>query len=180
MTLPSLPFIHASLHFTLGFIYNDTLVFFHRMYDLDITFAILQPANHLSLSHLSNEIQACIVYEMMPHRLFHAFLEFDEYERITNAKWGIGYRRRQCTLRVLRVLEFAPDDDVANKQYLELGARRTLVGLFGEGWCNAEFATLPQKIRDSIVKGIGRRTAPRNFPTRVRRSACNEKAECCH
>lgn len=62
------------------------------------------------------------------------------------------------------MLEFALADDVANN-YLERGARRALVGLFGEGWCNAEFAALPQKIRDSVVKGVGKRTTPTNvFP----------------
>ena len=164
VTLPSPPFTPASLHFTLGYIYTGTLVFSHRTYDLDTAFAILRSANYLSLSHLANEIQARIVYEML-HGLFHAFLEFDEYERITNAKWGIGgCRCRQCARRVPRVLEFALSDDVANN-YLERGARRALVGLFGEGWCNAEFAALPQKIRDSVVKGVGKRTTPTNvFP----------------
>ena len=44
--------------------------------------------------------------------------------------------------RVPRVLDFALSDDVANN-YLERGARRALVGLFGEGCCNSEFAALP-------------------------------------
>lgn len=164
VTLPSPPFTPASLHFTLGYIYTGTLVFSHRTYDLDTAFAIIRSANYLSLPHLYNETQARIVYEML-HGLYHAFLEFDEYERITNAKWGIGgCRCRQCARRVPRVLEFALADDVANN-YLERGARRALVGLFGEGWCNAEFAALPQKIRDSVVKGVGKRTTPTNvFP----------------
>ncbi|KAJ3544987.1 hypothetical protein NM688_g5682 [Phlebia brevispora] len=55
-------------------------------------------------------------------------------------------------------------DDVKNS-HLERGARRALVGLFGEGWCNAEFARLPQKIRDSLLRGLGKRTTPLNvFP----------------
>ena len=55
-------------------------------------------------------------------------------------------------------------DDVANI-FLERGARRALVCLFGEGWCNSDFANLSQKIRDSVVKGIGKRTTPTNvFP----------------
>lgn len=164
VTLPSPPFTPASLHFTLGYIYTGTLVFSHRTYDLETAFAILRSATYLSLPQLYNETQARIVYEML-HGLYHAFLEFDEYERITNAKWGIGgCRCRQCARRIPRVLEFALSDDVANN-YLERGARRALVGLFGEGWCNAEFAALPQKIRDSVVKGVGKRTTPANvFP----------------
>ncbi|KAF8551177.1 hypothetical protein OG21DRAFT_1487193 [Imleria badia] len=150
VTLPSPPFTPASLHFTLGYIYTGTLVFSHRTYDLDTAFAILRSANYLSLPHLYNETQARIVYEML-HGLYHAFLEFDEYERIANAK-------------VPCILEFALSDDIANN-YLERGSRRALVGLFGEGWCNSEFAALPQKIRDSVVKGVGKRTTPTNvFP----------------
>ena len=161
VTLPSPPFTPASLHFTLGYIYTGTLIFSHRTYDLETAFAILRSANYLSLPQLYNETQARIVYEML-HGLYHAFLEFDEYERITNAKWGIGgCRCRQCARRVPRVLDFALSDDVANN-YLERGARRALVGLFGEGWCNSEFAALPQKIRDSVVKGVGKRTTPTN------------------
>lgn len=164
VTLPSPPFTPASLHFTLGYIYTGTLVFSHRTYDLDTAFAILRSADYLSLPQLYTETQARVVYEML-HGLYHAFLEFDEYERITNAKWGIGgCRCRQCARRVPRVLDFALADDVSNN-YLERGARRALVGLFGEGWCNSEFATLPQKIRDSVVKGVGKRTTPANvFP----------------
>ncbi|KIJ15860.1 hypothetical protein PAXINDRAFT_176366 [Paxillus involutus ATCC 200175] len=164
VTLPSPPFTPASLHFTLGYIYTGTLVFSHRTYDLDTGFAILRAATYLSLPQLYDETQARVVYEML-HGLYHAFLEFEEYERITGAKWGTGgCRCRQCARRVPRVLEFALADDVANK-YLDRGARRALVGLFGEGWCNSEFASLSQKIRDSVVKGVGKRTTPTNvFP----------------
>ena len=66
--------------------------------------------------------------------------------------------------RAPRVLEFALEDDVKNGS-LERGARRALVGLFGEGWCTQEFASLPQKIRESILKGVGKRTTAVNaFP----------------
>ncbi|KAH7886811.1 hypothetical protein F5I97DRAFT_1808109 [Phlebopus sp. FC_14] len=161
LSLPSPPFTPASLHFTLGYIYTGTLVFSHRTYDLDTAFAIMRSATYLSLTGLYDEIQARIVYEML-HGLYHAFLEFDEYERVTGAKWGIGgCRCRQCARRIPRVLEFAISDDVANK-FLDRGARRALVGLFGEGWCNGEFASLSQKIRDSIVKGVSKRTTPAN------------------
>lgn len=101
----------------------------------------------------------------MLHGLFHAFLEFNAYESITGARWGTGgCRCRQCARRVPRVLEFSVADDVQNK-YLERGARRALVGLFGEGWCTSEFAALPQKTRDSVLKGLAKRTTPANvFP----------------
>jgi len=164
VTLPSPPFTPASLHFTLGYIYTGTLVFSHRTYDLDTAFAILKSATYLSLDGLVAEIQARIVYEMI-HGLFHASLEFNEYERITGSKWGTGgCRCRQCARRAPRVLEFALADDVKNT-YLERGARRALVGLFGEGWCISEFASLPQKIRENLLKGLAKRTTPMNvFP----------------
>ncbi|KAI0364274.1 hypothetical protein BV20DRAFT_956620 [Pilatotrama ljubarskyi] len=164
LTLPSPPFTPASLHFTLGFIYTGTLVFSHRTFDLDTAFHIMRSATYLSLDTLYDEIQARIVQEMM-HGLFHAFLEFSEYEAITEGKWGTGgCRCRQCARRAPRVLEFSVLDDVKNP-HLERGARRALVGLFGEGWCTSEFAALPQKTRDALLKGLGKRTTPQNvFP----------------
>lgn len=55
-------------------------------------------------------------------------------------------------------------DDVKNL-HLERGARRALVGLFGEGWCNSEFARLTQKNRDQTLHGLTKRTTPLNvFP----------------
>lgn len=164
LTLPSPPFTPASLHFTLGFIYTGTLIFSHRTFDLETAFNIMRSATYLSLDALYDEIQARIVQEML-HGLFHAFLEFPEYERITGGKWGTGgCRCRQCARRIPRVLEFAMQDDVKNP-HLERGARRALVGLFGDGWCTPEFVQLPQKTRDTIVKGLGKRTTPMNvFP----------------
>lgn len=161
INLPSPPFTPASLHFTLGYIYTGTLHFSHRTYDLDTAFAILRASLYLSLPALTTEVQSRIVYEML-HGLFHAFLEFNAYESITGARWGTGgCRCRQCARRVPRVLEFAIADDVQNK-YLDRGARRALVGLFGEGWCTSEFAGLSQKIRDSVLKGLAKRTTPTN------------------
>ncbi|KAJ3558284.1 hypothetical protein NM688_g1014 [Phlebia brevispora] len=89
LNLPSPPFTPASLHFTLGFIYTGTLVFSHRTFDLDTSFHIMRSAAYLALDTLYDEIQARIVQEMM-HGLFHAFLEFSEYESITGGKWGTG------------------------------------------------------------------------------------------
>jgi hypothetical protein len=164
LTLPSPPFTPASLHFTLGYMYTGTLVFSHRTFDLDTAFHIMRSATYLDLDTLYDEVQARIVQEMM-HGLFHAFLEFAEYERITGGKWGTGgCRCRQCARRAPRVLEFALQDDVKNP-HLERGARRALVGLYGEGWCNAEFARLTQKTRESLLKGVMKRTTPLNvFP----------------
>jgi hypothetical protein len=164
VTLPSPPFTPASLHFTLGYIYTGTLVFSHRTYDLDTAFHIMKSATFLSIQSLYDEIQARIVQEMM-HGLYHAFLEFSEYERITGGKWGSGgCRCRQCARRAPRVLEFATAEDVKN-QHLERGARRALVGIYGEGWCTSEFSKLPERTKLQLVKGLAKRTTPINiFP----------------
>lgn len=161
LRLPSPPFTPPALHFTLGFLYTGTLNFSNRTYDLDTAFAILCSANYLQLQSLHDEIQARLVVEML-HGLFHAFLEFSEYEHITGGKWGTGgCKCRQCARRAPRTLEFAMRPDVKNV-YLDRGARRALVGLFGEGWCTQEFANLPQKTKDGLMKGLAKRSTPQN------------------
>ncbi|KAH6906219.1 hypothetical protein BKA70DRAFT_439528 [Coprinopsis sp. MPI-PUGE-AT-0042] len=161
LTLPSPPFTPASLHFTLGFVYTGTLIFSHRTFDLSTAFAILRSSAYLSLQSLTDEIQARIAHEML-HGLFHAFLPFAEYEKLTQGRWGVGgCRCRQCARRVPRVLEFSLQEDVKNV-HLERGSRRALVGLFGEGWCTSEFASLNPKLRDSLLKGLSKRTTPVN------------------
>ena len=164
LRLPSPPFNAPAFHFTLGYLYTGTLCFSNRSYDLDTAFAILCCANYLQLQALYDEVQARLVQEML-HGLFHAFLEFAEYERITGGRWGTGgCRCRQCARRAPRTLVFAVRPDVQNV-YLERGARRALVGLFGEGWCNADFAALPQKTKDGLMTGLKKRAIPQNvFP----------------
>ncbi|KAH9478923.1 hypothetical protein JR316_0009386 [Psilocybe cubensis] len=165
LTLPSPPFTPASLHFTLGFIYTGTLIFSHRSYDLATALSLLQSAMYLSLPTLHDEVQARIVQEMC-HGLFHAFIPFAAYEALTQGRWGTGgCRCRQCARRAPRVLEFAVREDVRNT-CLERGARRALVGMFGEGWCTAEFGNMmPPKLRESLLRGLAKRTTPENaFP----------------
>lgn len=161
VTLPSPPFTPASLHFTLGFIYTGTLAFSHRTFDLDTSFHIMRSATYLSIVSLYDEIEARIIEEMC-HGLFMAYTPFAEYEEITEGKWGaVGCKCRQCARRIPRVLEFALSEDVQNER-LANGARRALVGLFGDGWCTPEFASLPSKLRDSLIRGVNKRTIPRN------------------
>jgi hypothetical protein len=162
LNLPSPPFTPASLHFVLGYIYTGTLAFSNRTFDLDTAFQILRSATYLSLNSLYNEVQARIVQEMC-HGLFHAFLEFNEYETVTGGRWGAGgCRCKTCARRAPRILEFAASEDVKNA-LLERGARRALVGVFGEGWCNQEFVSLPTKTKDSIIKGVSKRALPMNI-----------------
>ncbi|KAK7061135.1 Sulfite reductase [NADPH] subunit beta [Paramarasmius palmivorus] len=139
ITLPSPPYTPASLHFTLGFLYTGTLSFSHRTYDLTTALNILLISLplHLNLPTLQSETRARIIMEMC-HGLFHAFLPFSEYESITSGR-----------------------EDVRDS-ILDRGARRALVGLFGEGWCTPEYVELSQRIRESIVKGVKKRTTPQN------------------
>jgi hypothetical protein len=161
LSLPAPPFTPPALHFILGFIYTGTLIFSNRTYDLDTAFHILRCSTYISLDTLYAEIEARIVHDMM-HGLYQAFLEFSEYEAATGGKWGGGgCRCRQCARRVPRVLEFALLDDVKNAT-LERGARRALVGLFGDGWCYAEFARLDKRVREQALKGVAKRTTPVN------------------
>ncbi|KAF5323759.1 hypothetical protein D9619_012851 [Psilocybe cf. subviscida] len=161
-TLPSPPFTPASLHFTLGFLYTGTLVFSHRSYNLSTALALLSSSAYLGLTTLFHEAQALLVQEML-HGLFHVFLPFAEYEMVAAGRWAAaGCRCRQCAWRVPRVLAFALSPEGENP-LLERGARQALVGLFGEGWCTAEFARiLSPKMREVAVQGVGKRTTVRN------------------
>lgn len=162
ITLPSPPFTPASLHFTLGYIYTGTLYFSHRTFDLTTALHIYRSASYLSLIALQAELEARVVEEML-HGLFHAYLPFEEYEKITGGRWGVGgCKCKSCTRRVPRVLEFAISDDVKNV-ILDRGARRALVGMFGEGWVSPEFAGLPAKSRGTALKGVQTRTTPQNL-----------------
>ncbi|KAJ3716539.1 hypothetical protein C8R42DRAFT_778589 [Lentinula raphanica] len=163
LTLPSPPFTPASLHFTLGYLYTGTLAFSHRTYDLTTALHIYLsslPA-HLHLNRLLDEIRGRIIMELC-HGLFHAFLEFPEYEALIKGKWGGntgGCRCRQCARRAPRVLEFAVRSEVKDP-YLDRGARRALVGLLGDGWVTSEWAGLSPRLRESVLKGVQKRMMP--------------------
>lgn len=164
ISLSSPPFTPPSLHFTLGYIYSGTLFFSNRTFDLDTAFQIYRSAIYLSLDDLQAEIEARIVEDMM-HGLNHAYLTLDEYNTVTGGRWGVGgCRCKTCVRRAPRILEFAIADDVKNP-ILERGARRALVGIFGEGWVTPEFAALPVKVRTNALRGVQARTTPQNiFP----------------
>ena len=161
LDLPSPPFTPASVHFTLGFIYTGTLSFSHRTFDLTTAFHIFRSATYLQLDALCKEIEARLVEEMM-HGLFHAFLTFEHYERITAGRWGVGgCKCKQCQRRAPRVLAFAQSPDV-NNPILTRGAQRALSGMFGEGWCSQDFIDLPVKARSNLVKGVTLRCSAMN------------------
>ncbi|QRW05463.1 The BTB (BR-C, ttk and bab)/POZ (Pox virus and Zinc finger) domain [Ceratobasidium sp. AG-Ba] len=162
LSLPSPPFTPASLHFTLGFVYTGTMAFSHRNWDLDTAFHIIRSAKYLQLDTLDSEASARIIEDMM-HGLFHAYLPFDEYERIIQGKWGEGgCKCKQCQRRAPRVLEFALGDDIRDN-IMERGAQRALVGMFGEGWATSEFLSLPLRLKNNLLKGVKNRTNPRNI-----------------
>ncbi|KAH7320435.1 hypothetical protein B0J17DRAFT_685204 [Rhizoctonia solani] len=162
LDLPTPPFTPAALHFTLGFIYTGTLTFSDRTWDLETAFNIMRSAKYLGLDTLENEIRARIVAEMM-HGLFHAYLPFDEYERVIEGKWGIGgCKCMQCQQSAPHVLEFALEDDVRDN-VLERGAQRALAGMYGEGWATSEFLALPLRLKNLCLKGVKYRTLPHNI-----------------
>ncbi|KAH7344793.1 hypothetical protein B0J17DRAFT_636864 [Rhizoctonia solani] len=162
LNLPAPPFTPASLHFTLGFIYTGTMAFSHRNWDLDTAFNVIRAAKYLGLDTLDNEARARIVSEML-HGLFHAYLPFEEYERVIEGKWGTGgCKCKQCQRRAPRVLEFALGDDVRDN-VLERGAQRALAGMYGEGWATSEFLALPLRLKNTLLKGVKHRTLPLNI-----------------
>ncbi|KAG8760360.1 hypothetical protein FRC11_000530 [Ceratobasidium sp. 423] len=162
LNLPAPPFTPASLHFTLGFIYTGTMAFSHRPWDLDTIFNIVRSAKYLGLDTLDNEARARIITEMM-HGLFHAYLPFDEYERVTEAKWGTGgCKCRQCQRRAPRVLEFALGDDILDN-ILERGAQRALTHMYGEGWATSEFLALSLRLKNALLKDVNNRTVTHNI-----------------
>lgn len=164
ISLPSPPFTPASLHFTLGYIYSGTLYFSNRTFDLDTAFQIYRSGIYLSLTTLQAEVEARIIEEMM-HGLYHAYLTMDEYNKVTGGRWGVGgCHCKTCIRRAPRILEFAMADDVKNS-VMERGARRALVGIFGDGWVTPEFAALPVKAKNNAMKGVNARTNIQNlFP----------------
>ncbi|EKM49130.1 uncharacterized protein PHACADRAFT_201983 [Phanerochaete carnosa HHB-10118-sp] len=148
-----------------------------EQWDLAAAFSIMRCAMYLRLDALYDVIQARIVEEMM-HGLFHAFLPFDEHEKITGGVWGAGgCKCPQCAWRAPRVLEFARKDDVKSV-YLDRGARRALTAHFGEGWCTPAFAHLSSKTRRTILKGLAKRMIPSNvFPLLYASQAGMKKLE---
>lgn len=162
VSLPSPPFTPAALYFSLGFIYAGTLEFSKRTFDLSTAFAILLSAQYLDIPTLCEEIRTRIVEEMM-HGFFYAFQPFNEYATITQGKWGVfGCKCPTCVRRAPRILEFSLQDSVKDR-VLEIGGRRALVGMFGEGWCTLDFANLSAKVIYSLVKGVGARVNPMNI-----------------
>ncbi|QRV76559.1 CAP-Gly domain protein [Ceratobasidium sp. AG-Ba] len=138
------------------------MAFSHRNWDLDTAFHIIRSAKYLQLDTLDSEASARIIEDMM-HGLFHAYLPFDEYERIIQGKWGEGgCKCKQCQRRAPRVLEFALGDDIRDN-IMERGAQRALVGMFGEGWATSEFLSLPLRLKNNLLKGVKNRTNPRNI-----------------
>jgi hypothetical protein len=138
------------------------MAFSHRNWDLDTAFHIVRSAKYLQLDSLDNEARARIIEEMM-HGLFHAYLPFEEYERVIEGKWGTGgCKCKQCQRRAPRVLEFALGDDIRDN-VLERGAQRALAGMYGEGWATSEFLALPLRLKNTLLKGVRNRTTPQNI-----------------
>ncbi|KDR68156.1 hypothetical protein GALMADRAFT_146638 [Galerina marginata CBS 339.88] len=156
LTLPGKHFTVASLHFILGYLYTGTLKFSHRGFDLATALSIFSGSLYLELPALQELILAEITVEML-HGMYHAFLPDPEYSSLVSGNWAtavsLGCQCRICARRAPRVLQFALEEG-NNNDLLERGARRALVGLFGEGWCIEEFSALPDNTTGLILADI--------------------------
>ncbi|PPQ83244.1 hypothetical protein CVT25_004046 [Psilocybe cyanescens] len=134
------------------------LIFSHRSYDLSSAFAILRSSLYLSLLTLHDEVQARIIQGMI-HGLFHAFVPLSVYESLTRGQWGTGgCRGLQCAARVLHLRW---RKTCGTRSWNE--ARGAGWWAFsGDGWCTADFAALAPKLRDSLLRGLAKRTTPRS------------------
>ncbi|KAH6884037.1 hypothetical protein BKA70DRAFT_1470385 [Coprinopsis sp. MPI-PUGE-AT-0042] len=113
-------------------------LFTHRTFDLSTAFAILRSSAYLSLQSLTNEIQARIAHEML-HGLFHAFLPFAEYEKLTQGRWGVG----GCRVDNVHVVFLACSNSLCKK--------------------TSRTSTLNEEVDEhSLLKGLSKRTTPVN------------------
>ncbi|KAF8890550.1 hypothetical protein CPB84DRAFT_1784857 [Gymnopilus junonius] len=162
ITLSDDIFTPASIHFILGFLYTSTLEFSYRKYDLATAFTIYRGSVYLSLRTLRNLIVAHIVVDMA-HGLFHATLSDEEYRSKFGGTWSAtistGCICRNCAHRVPRIFQLSLEEPFKNYT-LKRGALRALVGLFGEGWCTKEFASLPSYIVDASISGFQKSITP--------------------
>ncbi|KDR76593.1 hypothetical protein GALMADRAFT_247000 [Galerina marginata CBS 339.88] len=97
-------------------------------------FDIYRGSITLSLPALYQLILAQITVEML-HGLYHAPLPDNVYSRLIGDEWNtmvkLGCRCSTCAHNVPLVLQFAREPNILN-ELLERGARRAIVGLFGE------------------------------------------------
>ncbi|KDR68153.1 hypothetical protein GALMADRAFT_146636 [Galerina marginata CBS 339.88] len=161
LTLPSTHFTIPALGFILGYIYTGTLQSLHG-YDIATALFILRGSLYLELPVLQKLILAEIVVKML-HGMYHAFLPDAEYSRLVDDNWAtavnLGCQCEVCAKRAPHVLQFALEEDIKS-DVLERGARRALIGLFGEGWCTEEFAALPDAIKSLILTNVREMITP--------------------
>lgn len=142
ITLPSPPFTPAALHFCLGYLYNGSLSFSNRTFDLTTAFQIHRCATYLQLDALRDEIEARIVWDFC-HGLDHARCDC-----------------RRCAARAPRVWRFACAPDVAAIK-LGLLARDWVVKGWGDCW-GKEVGEISQVERESLVHDVLQDIRPRS------------------
>jgi len=166
-SLPFPPFTPACTHFILGFIYTGTLKFSSQTFDLLTAFYIHDGANYLSMPSLRELVIAHLIEDML-HGLFHAMNPTEEYDKLIRhyRDWGAvtrfgGCQCRKCIHRAPRVIQFSlTAAGLAEFPEVERGARRALLGMFGQGWCTKEFAALPPNIIESVTGDLRRVACP--------------------
>jgi hypothetical protein len=132
----------------------------------------MHSAIYLALDALYDEIQARIIQEIM-HGLFHAFLEFTEYERITGGS-GVLAGVDVCSVRV---------EHRGRSSLLSARTRKTHICLVKDGGILSN-SPPSQKTRDFLLKGLSKRTAPLNIFALLfaahSLAACHLEIECGH
>ncbi|KDR67442.1 hypothetical protein GALMADRAFT_258395 [Galerina marginata CBS 339.88] len=154
LTLPSTHFTMPALHFILGYLYIGTLKS-RRGYDLVTALFIFSGSLYLELPVLKELVLAEIMVKM--HGMYHALLLDAEYSRLVDGNWttavNLGCQCRTCARHAPHILQFARERGITNG-LLERGARRAIVGLFGEGWCTERFSALPDDITGLILNDV--------------------------
>lgn len=134
ITLPSPPFTPAALHFCLGYLYNGTLNFSNRSYDLATAFQIHRCASYLQLDPLRDEVESRITWDFC-HGLDPTLCAC-----------------RRCGIRAARVWRFACAPDVAA---VALGrrAREWLVKGWADSW-GKDVGEISKTERDALVEQV--------------------------
>ncbi|KDR70097.1 hypothetical protein GALMADRAFT_905998 [Galerina marginata CBS 339.88] len=142
----------------LSYIYTGALKFTqHETNDeLETAFDIYRGSIYLRLPVLQELIMAYMSVELL-HGLFHARLIDSQYSQLVNEKWKnmaiLGCRCQECARRTPRVLRFTLELNMRNDIF-ECGARRAMIGLFGEGWYTEESGALPWGLFELILDDI--------------------------
>ncbi|KDR76460.1 hypothetical protein GALMADRAFT_155997 [Galerina marginata CBS 339.88] len=154
ITLPSPLFTPESVHLIIQYIYTGTL---DQMKDsLSTAFAIFRGAVYLAIPPLQELVVAEIAVNIL-HGLHDAQLSDAAFMELVGGNWNQmrsqGCLCPQCAHYAPRVLQFSLNEGTKNDT-LERGARRALVGLFGERWFTRDISDLPTAVAKLILASV--------------------------